>query len=165
MTAKKNQKKFTVAEFKTWLEGIMQFQNDDWSPNREQWDEIYSKIMNLKEPVNKEKMGLNANAIDEINDIVYFHITDTLRNQMPHSQQPQQPQQNFGMAPQQQIHNQPQMDQNTNYNSQPSAGMENLSLSEIKKRAEEKASGIGGQQATHKLPDHTNNAQTPEDFV
>lgn len=155
----KKAKKFTVPEFKTWLEGIMQFQNEDWSPNREQWEEIYSKIMDLKEPVNKEKSSLTEAALDEINNIVYYHITDTLRDQLrQNTPQPQQllhnPQQPLQQPPQQPP--QPPSD---------SSGMENLSLSDLKRQAEEKASGVGGQQASHSLPDHTDSASLPDDFV
>lgn len=49
MTQKKKSKaKLTIQEFQTWLEGIMEFQDSDWSPNKEQWVAIYEKIMNLK---------------------------------------------------------------------------------------------------------------------
>jgi len=157
---KKTKKKFTVPEFKTWLTGIMQFQNKDWSPNREQWEEIYSKIMDLKEPVNREKLSLTDSALDEINNIVYYHITDALKEKI--SQQLQQPQ----------PHTQPIMGQQTpipnpnpNPNLQPDSNLANVSLSELKKQAEEKASAIGSQQSSHKLPDQIESNIIPEDYV
>jgi hypothetical protein len=163
MTTKK--KKFTVPEFKTWLEGIMQFQNKDWSPTREQWDEIYDKIMNLKEPVNKTKIDLTDSSLDEINAIIYENLQE-LNNQMrqvqnvsafqpqntgqqPYPQQPQQPHQPGGHAP---VNPAPPSGGN---------GLENVPLSELKKDYESRQQGISG--GTHKLPDVEEGP--PDDFV
>jgi hypothetical protein len=150
----KKKKKFTVPEFKTWLEGIMQFQDDDWSPTREQWDEIYDKIMNLKEPVNKEKVGLNEPTLDEINDIVYNNLIE-LKNSMNNQpinhgvNSPQGMDQNFPQSPPQ-------------FNPPPAEGNElaNKSLSEIRQEAEQRQNSVGN----HKLPDH-DDASLPNDFV
>lgn len=39
----------TVAEFKAWLTGIMEFQPKDWCPDAAQWKAIQDRISNLKE--------------------------------------------------------------------------------------------------------------------
>lgn len=44
-------KQQTVAEFKAWLTGIMEFQPKDWCPNAAQWKAIQDRINNLKEEV------------------------------------------------------------------------------------------------------------------
>lgn len=68
MTQKKKSKaKLTVQEFQTWLEGIMEFQDSDWSPNKEQWIAIYDKIMNLKVETGNT-VNLSANSMKEIVD-------------------------------------------------------------------------------------------------
>lgn len=160
----KKSKKFTVPEFKTWLEGIMQFQNPEWSPNREQWEEIYSKIMDLKEPVTKEKMSLNQSTMDEINDIVYFHISDTLMNKMGNVMAQQRQPQPSILQPQPQLQPQPNMYQNPQQPpTQPNNAddLANTSLSELKKRQEDAASGV----TRHKLPDRVDDSSLPEDFV
>lgn len=53
--AKKKMKAQTVAraisakELKFWLEGILEFQDENWIPNGEQWKSIQEKIFNLQE--------------------------------------------------------------------------------------------------------------------
>lgn len=37
-------KKRTLIEFKTWVEGLSEFQEDGWVPNLEQWEHIKSSI-------------------------------------------------------------------------------------------------------------------------
>lgn len=68
MTKKKKHKsktKITINEFQTWLEGIMEFQDDDWSPNNEQWNAIYERIMNLKDATNNS-VNISKQSINEI---------------------------------------------------------------------------------------------------
>lgn len=173
---KKTKKKFTVPEFKTWLEGIMQFQDDNWSPNRDQWDEIYEKIMNLKEPVNKEKMSLTDSALDEINGIVYDQIREAFSNFRPPQQMHPQPQpQN---QPLQVGHSQPLNPPGTANPSagsvdpnqleplkqpNPAGGLEDIGLEQLKKRQEERHQQVGQSgAASHKLPDVDG---MPEDFA
>jgi len=48
--AKKRVKKYTLAEFKAWLEGIEEIQPDDWSPDVNQWKMIREKIRAIVEP-------------------------------------------------------------------------------------------------------------------
>lgn len=48
MPAKKAQKKkVTITEFQKWIEGIVEFQPEDWRPSDEQWATILEKINNL----------------------------------------------------------------------------------------------------------------------
>lgn len=44
---KKPQKSQTLAEFRAWLEGVEELQDEDWSPNKSQWDLIREKINNI----------------------------------------------------------------------------------------------------------------------
>lgn len=42
------QSSMTLVEFKSWLNGLMEFQDENWAPSPEQWRSIIDKIMNLK---------------------------------------------------------------------------------------------------------------------
>ena len=44
---KKPQKSQTLAEFRAWLEGVEELQDENWSPNKSQWDLIREKINNI----------------------------------------------------------------------------------------------------------------------
>lgn len=44
-------KKQTLAEFQAFLQGIVEIQPDEWTPDATQWKMIYEKILNIKEPV------------------------------------------------------------------------------------------------------------------
>lgn len=46
---KLEQKKVSVKELKYWLRGILEFQDANWVPNKEQWNNILNKIFNLDE--------------------------------------------------------------------------------------------------------------------
>lgn len=39
----------TLEEFKNWLEGLSEFQTDDWIPNCEQWETIKASIYAIRE--------------------------------------------------------------------------------------------------------------------
>lgn len=41
--------KMSLQEFKSWLKGIMEFQDDSWTPRPEQWRSIVDKIMDLED--------------------------------------------------------------------------------------------------------------------
>ena len=41
--------KWTLSQFKSWLEGVEEMQGDEWSPNFEQWKKIRAKIVQLEE--------------------------------------------------------------------------------------------------------------------
>lgn len=70
-------KKFTVSEFQTWLDGIMEFQESGWSPSAEQWKAIYQKIQNLKEPPQSpRKVAIEEGSIEEIVEEVVRYIPD-----------------------------------------------------------------------------------------
>lgn len=43
-------KKLTVTELKFWLSGILEFQTNEWIPNKNQWETIKNKIFELEEP-------------------------------------------------------------------------------------------------------------------
>lgn len=41
-------KRITIPEFKSWLEGVMELQAEDWAPNAEQWKKIKTRIFSLE---------------------------------------------------------------------------------------------------------------------
>jgi hypothetical protein len=41
----------SVNEFKNWLDGVLDFQPEGWSPNAEQWEKIKNKIDQLEDTV------------------------------------------------------------------------------------------------------------------
>lgn len=49
--AKVKKTKISLAEFKAWLEGVEDLQDDDWSPSKVQWEKIRQKIENIDEGV------------------------------------------------------------------------------------------------------------------
>lgn len=63
MTAKKRarttrrprKQKVSIQELKFWLSGILEFQDKEWTPNKEQWENIKTKIFDLEEPEPPEK--------------------------------------------------------------------------------------------------------------
>lgn len=44
MAKKKSKNEISVSEFKSWISGIEDMQEDDWVPNKTQWDKIKAKI-------------------------------------------------------------------------------------------------------------------------
>ena len=50
MPRRKKPDPMTVVEFKSYLQGIIDFSGDDWAPNKTQWKKIYDIIQELKEP-------------------------------------------------------------------------------------------------------------------
>lgn len=50
MARKKAVKKYTLAEFKAWLEGVEEIQENDWYPNLSQWKMIRERIGAIVEP-------------------------------------------------------------------------------------------------------------------
>ena len=50
MARTKKPEPMTVVEFKSYLQGIIDFSGADWSPNKAQWKKIYDIIQNLKDP-------------------------------------------------------------------------------------------------------------------
>lgn len=49
MARKKSKNEISVSEFKSWISGIEDMQEDDWVPNKVQWDKIKAKIDLLSE--------------------------------------------------------------------------------------------------------------------
>ena len=50
MASKKaRNKKITLSEFKLWLTGVQSMQEQDWHPNKEQWEMILKQIDCIKE--------------------------------------------------------------------------------------------------------------------
>ena len=49
MARKKSKNEISVSEFKSWISGIEDMQEDDWVPNKAQWDKIKAKIELLSE--------------------------------------------------------------------------------------------------------------------
>jgi len=45
------EKKLSVTDFKNWLEGVLDFQPEGWTPNQEQWSKILEKIGELDDTV------------------------------------------------------------------------------------------------------------------
>lgn len=64
MSEEKMQKKITVPELRSWLEGVQELQGDDWTPTPDQWKKILAKIANLQE--NQEIIQSTHKAFDEI---------------------------------------------------------------------------------------------------
>lgn len=71
----KTKVKLTVQEFQTWLQGIMEFQDSDWSPNPEQWNAIFDKIMNLKVEEGVSTSNISAASLKKIEEILKKNIT------------------------------------------------------------------------------------------
>lgn len=76
MSKTKSKPRLSVQEFQTWLQGIMEFQSDDWSPNPEQWNAIYDKIMNLKTDDTVITTNVSAASLRKIEDL----LEEQLRN-------------------------------------------------------------------------------------
>ncbi len=49
MARKKSKQKYTLNEFKAWLAGIEELNDDSWHPSKNQWDLIRDKIFNIKD--------------------------------------------------------------------------------------------------------------------
>jgi|694.fasta_scaffold00062_113 hypothetical protein len=56
---KKKTNEISVSEFKSWISGIEDMQEDGWVPNKVQWDKIKSKINLLSESVDAEPSEIN----------------------------------------------------------------------------------------------------------
>jgi hypothetical protein len=73
MATKKKQaapKRYTVKEFKTWIEGISEFQPADWCPDAAQWKIIREKIGNLNDEVEVRRVSNNQStqSINQANE-------------------------------------------------------------------------------------------------
>jgi hypothetical protein len=77
-------KTITIKEIKFWLEGITEFQDDDWVPNAEQWRTVREKIMSLKED-SSEVVYTNSNNKPKI---PLKHEAPKQQHQQPVQQRP-----------------------------------------------------------------------------
>jgi hypothetical protein len=60
MAKKKSKTEISVSEFKSWISGIEDMQEDDWVPNKAQWDKIKAKIELLTEDVVENTIEQNV---------------------------------------------------------------------------------------------------------
>ena len=145
----KTKSKLTVQEFQTWLQGIMEFQSPDWSPNKEQWEAIYDKIMNLK--AESTTVNLSASSVRDIVDAVSEEMpnfnnppaSNPYYNQ-PHGEPrilEEKPIEEFGAGGQ--AHNNAQPMEVI-----PAEELPNLSQEEIQRRIEEAKSGTAASSRT-----------------
>jgi len=65
-----NESSMSLTEFKSWLNGLMEFQDDTWAPTPEQWRAIVDKIMKLKdsEPIKHQSVHIRQTPDNFIND-------------------------------------------------------------------------------------------------
>lgn len=47
--ARKKVKKVTVSELQSYIKGAIEFNEENWHPDKKQWDKIVEMIMNIKE--------------------------------------------------------------------------------------------------------------------
>jgi hypothetical protein len=52
--------KITIKEFKMWLEGVIEMQDDGWTPDPKQWTKILEKIHNINEESGTSKANRGA---------------------------------------------------------------------------------------------------------
>lgn len=76
----KTKSRLSVQEFQTWLQGIMEFQSPDWSPNAEQWNAIFDKIMNLKTEETTPTVNVSATSIKKLESSMEEILRESLRN-------------------------------------------------------------------------------------
>lgn len=80
MSKPKGKSRLNVQEFQTWLQGIMEFQSDEWAPNAQQWAAIYDKIMNLKTDETVSTSNISASSMRKIEELVESSVRDNLQN-------------------------------------------------------------------------------------
>jgi len=49
MATKKRKQKQTLSEFKAWLDGVVELQDQNWHPNEAQWKQIRARISGIIE--------------------------------------------------------------------------------------------------------------------
>lgn len=76
----KTKSRLSVQEFQTWLQGIMEFQSPDWSPNAEQWAAIFDKIMNLKVEDSVSTSNISSLSLRKIEDLLNETLEGKLKN-------------------------------------------------------------------------------------
>lgn len=87
---KKTVKKQSVKEFKAWLEGITEFQPNDWCPSAEQWKTIKDKIGNLQdEIIVKEQIMVQSSTPSNLlmtNNLPIQHNVEPVYSDVPQLQ-------------------------------------------------------------------------------
>lgn len=85
-----NESSMSLTEFKSWLNGLMEFQDDTWAPTPEQWRAIVDKIMKLKdsEPTKQQPVHSRQTTDNFIND---NFINDNNSSSTQQRQKPAQP--------------------------------------------------------------------------
>lgn len=68
----------TIKDFQNWLDGVVEFQDEDWTPNPEQWEKILDKIGKLVDSEPKQQESFRRGAPQQISRLNQPH------QQMPH---------------------------------------------------------------------------------
>lgn len=71
-------KKLTVTELKFWLSGILEFQTNEWIPNKNQWETIKNKIFELEEQqvvIQHSNVFQQAQSVDNMNSVTQPVVT------------------------------------------------------------------------------------------
>ncbi len=58
----KTNQQITVKEFKMWINGILEMQDDGWTPDLRQWTKILNKIGDIADTVDQHPVQLNGYA-------------------------------------------------------------------------------------------------------
>lgn len=91
MKKKTGNKKVKLTEFKSWLDGFCSAQEEDWVPNKAQWELIKNKIFNLEEM--KEQPQMVAQQTYQVHGPSYSLPPRPESLAAPAQDQPSQPQQ------------------------------------------------------------------------
>lgn len=67
----------TITELQTWLSGVMEFQDDGWHPNKDQWLAIYGRIMGLREEQPRAS-NLTKSTMTELEEMLENIIQDKI---------------------------------------------------------------------------------------
>lgn len=60
---KKTTQKVTVNELQSYIKGAIEFNEDDWHPDKRQWDKIVEMIMNIKQDVVEKVVEKQASTV------------------------------------------------------------------------------------------------------
>lgn len=53
MAGKKRAKKVTISEMQSYVQALLDFMDEDWTPDKDQWKSLVEMVMNLKEEPTK----------------------------------------------------------------------------------------------------------------
>jgi hypothetical protein len=92
MSTTDNINNITVKEFKMWLAGVIEMQDDDWIPDARQWQKVLDKIFDIADNITptrqhnfEDEPVMYRQRMPESNQ--YYRPTE-LDNSMPLIQQP-----------------------------------------------------------------------------